>query len=41
MIPGVSRAFQAAGDVVMILIDEQTHHAAEVALLRDLYLHLT
>jgi hypothetical protein len=28
----------AAGEVMRILIDEQTHHGAEVALLRDLYL---
>jgi hypothetical protein len=27
-----------AGEVVRILLDEQTHHGAEVALLRDLYL---
>jgi hypothetical protein len=27
----------SAGDVVMTLIDEQTHHGAEIALLRDLY----
>ena len=26
------------GDVVRILLDEQTHHGAEIALLRDLYL---
>ena len=26
-----------AGDIVMTLIDEQTHHGAEIALLRDLY----
>jgi len=26
-----------AGDVMMILIDEQVHHGAEIALLRDLY----
>lgn len=29
---------KTAGDVARILLDEQTHHAAEVALLRDLYL---
>jgi len=28
----------AAGEVVRILLDEQTHHGAEIALLRDLYL---
>ncbi|HYJ69688.1 MAG TPA: DinB family protein [Nocardioidaceae bacterium] len=28
----------SAGEVMRILIDEQTHHGAEVALLRDLYL---
>ena len=28
----------AAGEVMRILIDEQTHHGAEIALLRDLYL---
>jgi len=27
-----------AGEVVRILLDEQTHHGAEIALLRDLYL---
>lgn len=27
----------AAGEVIRILIDEQTHHGAEIALLRDLY----
>ena len=26
-----------AGEVIRILIDEQTHHGAEIALLRDLY----
>lgn len=30
-----------AGEVMRILIDEQTHHGAEVALLRDLYLSRT
>lgn len=29
---------RAAGDVVRILLDEQAHHGAEIALLRDLYL---
>jgi hypothetical protein len=29
---------RTAGEVVRILLDEQTHHAAEIALLRDLYL---
>lgn len=29
-----------AGDVIRILLDEQIHHGAEIALLRDLYLHL-
>jgi hypothetical protein len=29
---------RSAADVVMTLIDEQTHHGAEIALLRDLYL---
>lgn len=29
---------RTAGEVVRILIDEQTHHGAEIALLRDLYL---
>lgn len=29
---------QTAGEVVRVLLDEQTHHGAEVALLRDLYL---
>lgn len=28
----------SAGEVVRILLDEQTHHGAEIALLRDLYL---
>jgi hypothetical protein len=28
----------SAGEVMRILIDEQTHHGAEIALLRDLYL---
>lgn len=27
----------AAGEVVRILLDEQIHHGAEIALLRDLY----
>ena len=30
---------KSAGEVVTILIDEQIHHGAEIALLRDLYLH--
>ena len=29
---------RSAGDVLSILIDEQIHHGAEIALLRDLYL---
>ena len=29
---------KTAGDVVSILLDEQTHHGAEIALLRDLHL---
>ena len=29
---------KTAGEVVRVLLDEQTHHGAEVALLRDLYL---
>jgi DinB superfamily len=28
---------RTAGDVMMILVDEQVHHGAEIALLRDLY----
>lgn len=28
---------RTAGEVLAILVDEQTHHAAEIALLRDLY----
>lgn len=28
-----------AGEVVRILLDEQIHHGAEIALLRDLYMH--
>jgi hypothetical protein len=28
----------SAGEVVRILLDEQTHHGAETAVLRDLYL---
>lgn len=28
------------GEVIRILLDEQTHHGAEIALLRDLYLRL-
>jgi hypothetical protein len=28
---------RSAGDVIMTLVDEQTHHGAEIALLRDLY----
>lgn len=28
---------RTAGEVIMTLIDEQTHHGAEIALLRDLY----
>lgn len=28
---------RSAGDVMMILIDEQVHHGAEIALMRDLY----
>lgn len=31
---------KTAGEVVRILLDEQTHHGAEIALLRDLYLRL-
>jgi hypothetical protein len=31
---------KSAGDVVAILIDEQTHHGAEIALMRDLYVRL-
>ncbi len=30
----------AAGEVMAILLDEQIHHGAEIALLRDLYLRL-
>jgi len=30
---------RTAGDVVSILVDEQVHHGAEIALLRDLYAH--
>lgn len=30
---------RTAGEVMRILLDEQTHHGAEVALLRDLYAH--
>lgn len=29
---------KSAGDVISILVDEQVHHGAEIALLRDLYL---
>ena len=29
---------KTAGEVVRILLDEQTHHGAEIALLRDVYL---
>jgi hypothetical protein len=29
---------RSAGEVMTILIDEQTHHGAEIGLLRDLYL---
>ncbi len=28
---------KTAGEVVRILLDEQVHHGAEIALLRDLY----
>jgi hypothetical protein len=28
---------KSAGEVMTILIDEQIHHGAEIALLRDLY----
>jgi hypothetical protein len=28
----------SAGDVMMTLVDEQAHHGAEIALMRDLYL---
>lgn len=31
-------ADKTAGEVARILLDEQTHHGAEIALLRDLYL---
>lgn len=31
-------ADRTAGEVVRILLDEQTHHGAEIALLRDLFL---
>jgi hypothetical protein len=33
-------ADRTAAEVLRILIDEQTHHGAEIALLRDLYLRL-
>jgi len=32
---------KTAGEVVRILLDEQTHHGAEIALLRDLHLRST
>ena len=35
--PSHHGADRSAGDVVMTLIDEQTHHGAEIALLRDLH----
>ena len=28
---------ETAGEVIRILLDEQTHHGGEIALLRDLY----
>ncbi len=31
---------RTAGEVMRILLDEQVHHGAEVALLRDLYVRL-
>lgn len=31
---------KTAGEVVTVLIDEQIHHGAEIALLRDLYIRL-
>ena len=30
---------RSAGDVIAVLVDEQVHHGAEIALLRDLYVH--
>jgi uncharacterized damage-inducible protein DinB len=30
---------KSAGEVLGVLLDEQIHHGAEIALLRDLYLH--
>jgi len=30
---------KSAGEVIAILVDEQVHHGAEIALLRDLYAH--
>lgn len=38
MRPSHLGAPRSAGEVVTTLIDEQTHHGAEIALLRDLYL---
>ena len=37
MRPSHLGAPRSAGDVIATLIDEQTHHGAEIALLRDLY----
>lgn len=37
--PSHSGGTRTAGEVMRILVDEQTHHGAEIALLRDLYAH--
>ncbi len=41
MRPSHLGAPRSAADVVMTLVDEQTHHGAEIALLRDLYARRT
>jgi len=35
--PSHDGAVRSAGEVVLILVDEQTHHGAEIGVLRDLY----
>ncbi len=37
--PSHLRSSTSAGEVIATLVDEQVHHGAEIALLRDLYAH--
>jgi hypothetical protein len=40
MRPSHQEAPRTAGEMIMILVDEQVHHGAEIALMRDLYRRL-